>query len=532
MVQRGYTQERAEALLVFLQSHPVILDKLHIPRVVIDLLRAWGSATWMITGDHCEEAVLPHTGVPQGHNLSALLFDLFYSDLMVDLDHMLADADLTFHLAVPASRIPLVSADDEQCQIGSVAYRDDLAVPVVATDADTLISAVSKVTEIVEAVHAQRFLRVNYAKGKTECTINLVGPRSRGLLQGLRQVGKASNTGCPTILLPDGQPLRVVQEYNHLGRIHSQTGFSKKEIATNLAQAATAFKRKQKVFVSTLFTARARLGLYQIYVVCHLLKNSPVLEKLCDKEFHRLRSCYVAQIRKVLHESSTSMRVSEVSDDELFARHKLLTFQTLLDRRRLLALPRFLCADTRPFRAVLAATFGAGSLWSGVLDSMSRLRKSHSEVLSVLPLPCAITAPEWCAFVLADQPRWLQLVKSHRCADPSLTQKRALAEPANVIFEATFVCEICSFPAKSAAGLAMHKRRSHDIENPLSLLLRSAKCPSCGQIAANRDRALDHLRACKRCRIYAEQNVEPMSREELIAVRAREFGADYTYSRP
>eukprot|EP00971_Amphidinium_carterae_P083887 1660065-Amphidinium_carterae.2 len=531
LVHRGYTPERAEALLLFLQQHPAVLDKLRVPRVVIDLLRAWGSATWMVTGDHCEDAVFPHTGVPQGHNLSALLFDLFYSDLMRDLDVLLAEADLCTEFAVPEGRLPLTTGDCEVCLADSAAYRDDLAVPVLAHDADSLISRLRKVTEIVDAVHSQRFLRVNYARGKTECTIHLVGHRSKGLFQGLRMVGKAQNADGPAIVLSSGQVLRVAQDYAHLGRVHSQSGLAKKEITTNLALAASAFKRKKKVLTSTLFTERARLGLYQMYVVCHLLKNAAVTERLGDKDYHRLRSCYVAQVRKVLTESSNAWRVSSLTDVDLFAKHRVPTFQELLDRRRLQALPRFLCADSRPFRAVLASVFGSGSVWSGIFDSLGRLQQSHPGVLAALPAPSEVSVAEWCQFVLADQSRWRQLVRAHKCVDlPSSTKKAAASTDA--AFEVVFSCDICGFPAKSAAGLAMHRRRVHEIENALSLLLRSAKCPSCGLVAATRDRALDHLRACKRCRVYTEANVEPMTREELIAVRAREFKVDHTWTRP
>eukprot|EP00971_Amphidinium_carterae_P104702 2073615-Amphidinium_carterae.2 len=84
----------------------------------------------MISGDL--EAVLPPTGVPQGHNLSALLFDFFYSDLMRDLDALLVNEGLCLQLPLPDGCIPVVSSSSGLCDIGSAAYRDDLVVPVVA----------------------------------------------------------------------------------------------------------------------------------------------------------------------------------------------------------------------------------------------------------------------------------------------------------------------------------------------------------------------------------------------------------------
>eukprot|EP00971_Amphidinium_carterae_P284799 5654075-Amphidinium_carterae.1 len=140
----------------------------------------------------------------------------------------------------------------------------------------------------------------------------------------------------------------------------------------------------------------------------------------------------------------------------------------------------------------------------------------------VLPPPTCHTVGTWCEFVLADQQRWLLLVKSHACPDPPLCEVRVPADGPEVIFEAKFVCEERGFPAKSAAGLAMHARRTHGIEAPLSLLVRTAKCPACKLTATTRDRALDHLKNSRR--VYVEANVVHMTREELIAARAKEFG--------
>eukprot|EP00971_Amphidinium_carterae_P023662 466805-Amphidinium_carterae.1 len=151
------------------------------------------------------------------------------------------------------------------------------------SDCDVLLAKVAKVTAIVAAVHADRFLKINYAKGKTECTLQLLGGRGKGLFQGLKQVGKARNAPGPALLLPCGQPLLIVADYPHLGRTHSQAGCCKKEILTNLAQAGAAFKRKKKVLSSPQFTSRSRLSLYQIYISCHLLKNAAVHAKLPNK---------------------------------------------------------------------------------------------------------------------------------------------------------------------------------------------------------------------------------------------------------
>eukprot|EP00971_Amphidinium_carterae_P309969 6159781-Amphidinium_carterae.1 len=94
-----------------------------------------------------------------------------------------------------------------------------------------------------------------------------------------------------------------------------------------------------------------------------------------------------------------------------------------------------------------------------------------------------------------------------------------------------FICSLCPFKAKNAAGLAMHARRKHGLQTPHSLRLRSAVCPACDIPWETRHRALDHLKNSKRCGLYVLENIEPMSSEEFALVLERERGANYAWSR-
>eukprot|EP00971_Amphidinium_carterae_P282262 5603482-Amphidinium_carterae.1 len=464
---------------------------------------------------------------------------------MRDIDAVLLAEDLCWQLPLPSGRIPTVQDDAVMCDIGVAAYRDDLVVPVIAETGKELLKMLAKVARIVEAAHADRFLKVNFSKGKTEAVVHLVGQDAKPLLQGLGQLGRARSAGGPAILVTDEQLLLIVKDYNHLGRIHAQSGCIKQEVRTNLARAASAFKQRKKVFSSNQFNVPTRLNLYSMYVACHLLKNAPVLTKLPDREYHRLRSSYVLQIRKVLRESSTSQAVSTLNDEALFARYRITTFLALLDRRRLKALPRLLRGDSAPLRAALSAYYGTGSVWTGMFSSLARLQQNQAVTLDMLPCPGEHSIEQWCEFVLVDDDRWNGLVRSHKCADPPITQVKTssgahsedqslaqcMAELLEEVGLPVFPCELCEFKAKSKAGLAMHCRRKRELENELSLRLASAKCPACGLTAATRNRALDHLRLSKRCRAYAEAHVPMMSREELLRVQAIEQKLDHSWTR-
>eukprot|EP00971_Amphidinium_carterae_P156760 3107493-Amphidinium_carterae.2 len=130
--QLGYSAPTAESMAQFLQSNPCILEKIGVPHSVIAVLRNWGSSTWLVTDADAQEAAHPHTGVLQGQNLAGLLFDLFYADLMVDVNARLAEAELGFPLPVPVGRTLTIDDASPHIQIGGVAYRDDYALPLIA----------------------------------------------------------------------------------------------------------------------------------------------------------------------------------------------------------------------------------------------------------------------------------------------------------------------------------------------------------------------------------------------------------------
>eukprot|EP00971_Amphidinium_carterae_P066815 1323103-Amphidinium_carterae.1 len=117
-----------------------------------------------------------------------------------------------------------------------------------------------------------------------------------------------------------------------------------------------------------------------------------------------------------------------MTDAAICEKYKLDTFQALVDKRRLQALRRMLCADVDPVRAALSASFGATSVWSGMFDSMKRLKACCVDELVSLPVPKQESVAAWCEYILDDQQRWRAMVRRHRCDDPPLSEKRSAAD--------------------------------------------------------------------------------------------------------
>eukprot|EP00971_Amphidinium_carterae_P165369 3278068-Amphidinium_carterae.2 len=295
------------------------------------------------------------------------------------------------------------------------------------------------------------------------------------------------------------------------------------------------------------------------------------MPRLSDVDYHRLRSCYVQLLRKVLLESSSTFRISQLSDQNLCTRFCVPTFLTLWDQRRLMALPKLITADSPPLRSLLAACHSPLSIWSGHFASLARMQRSHAS-LAHLPSPSMASLSDWCNVMIGEHSNWKAMVKSHKVLDPprrrastgapdhSLDPQHPELFPGEIVpvqssdsrgdssllHDSTpvlppiehkvhpFACSFpqCTFLAKTAAGLAMHSRRKHNVQTPLSLRLRSHLCPACDLPYDTRDRALEHVKASKRCRTYVMQHIEPMLPEELRLVLDRERGKSYAWTRP
>eukprot|EP00971_Amphidinium_carterae_P352011 6492384-Amphidinium_carterae.14 len=106
-VKMGYSYVTAESMALFLHCHPCVLSQVGLPAAVVDLLRSWGPASWLVTAHDQSDALSAHSGV-QGHNLAALIFDILYSELLVAVDRDLIAAGICISVPRCCSRSMVV----------------------------------------------------------------------------------------------------------------------------------------------------------------------------------------------------------------------------------------------------------------------------------------------------------------------------------------------------------------------------------------------------------------------------------------
>eukprot|EP00971_Amphidinium_carterae_P102402 2027360-Amphidinium_carterae.1 len=246
LVDQGHDVITATSVAAFLHSHPTMLSRIGIPPSIVELLRMWGTNSWMLASAEQPSAWRPLAGVPQGHNLAALVFDIFYSEVMQEIDRQLLSSHCGILLPMVAGRSlqPMRAASD--VLVGGVAFRDDLAIPIMDTDNKSLLLKLEKVAAIVASVHRQFHLDINWKPGKTEATLRLVPPSAKSLLAGLRRIGAAAGLRQPAVALDAVNTLAICDVYPHLGKLHSQFLRSGKETQKRLIKANAAFHDKAR----------------------------------------------------------------------------------------------------------------------------------------------------------------------------------------------------------------------------------------------------------------------------------------------
>ena len=124
--------------------------------------------------------------------------------------------------------------EDEVCELLEPTYMDDLAIPMMADTPAGIMEAVQCAAEAMGLAASKYGLTVNFAAGKTEALMTMVGKERQAARDDLAKLVEEREDGkCARIPLRDGsgEKVRVVQFYKHLGSKTSAQPIMGPEIA-------------------------------------------------------------------------------------------------------------------------------------------------------------------------------------------------------------------------------------------------------------------------------------------------------------
>lgn len=211
---------------------PGILERLRCPTALTQLLREIHLDTWAKM-PHLTELIRTTKGSRPGSPLADAVYAALMLDLHVEVEKIISESE------------DIVAGFKEiQTDGFAVTWADDLAIPIVTTTNDALLTAVPWVAKRVHEIFERRGLFLNMQKGKTTAVLAFRGA-------GAAEYRKAHLlTGDPgtTLRLSGDRVVRLHygSSYRHLGSIFAPDGEVGCEVSSRLGQARAAFQSLKK----------------------------------------------------------------------------------------------------------------------------------------------------------------------------------------------------------------------------------------------------------------------------------------------
>ena len=236
---------------------------------------------------------------------------------------------------------------------------------LLASSPAKLLADLSRIAEIVIDAYAVFGLEVNLEPGKSEACIKFWGEQSKHFE---RLVFHEMESRIP-IKTPSGErSLFVVQEYVHLGTVHSASGGVGPEIARRCMSALTRLHSEGRALFKTKWVhMKHRLQVVSSLLWSVLLFQSHTWPPLSVPQQIRMHTTASKIIRKALNLEYRPDR-PPVPDYELYYPHtNFVPVLYLIQKQRLLYLPRLLNHAPSLLHALIQLESTERNSWAGMV---------------------------------------------------------------------------------------------------------------------------------------------------------------------
>ena len=300
------------------------------------------SFTWTHFKDDPASLRRTHRGTRPGSPLADLAFNCLMSRVLFKIQEALdQDEDLQKFSTLTGF------------SLYTLAWVDDIAIPLAYSDNDVLLERVRHYTLLVKKIMLSLGFLLNMGKGKTEAVLTF---RGRGAPRKRREIYLQQDA---TLQLDADSALHIVSDYKHLGARFSQHAKFDREITVRIAEAQAAFRElRRSIFTNRRISIASRLRLLESLVLSKLLFNSGFWPELRPTQLQRLDSCIIKWQRIITGDGFWGSH--KVSNLMFLKLHELPSIEARLNRNRLLcafqvignspdlAWPAVVCAERAP----------------------------------------------------------------------------------------------------------------------------------------------------------------------------------------
>ena len=253
-------------------------------------------------------------GDPVGDILFNMLFRLVLQDVRQDLQ---SHPDAVWIGAHKSDTDIFHDATLPTTAFAEIAFVDDVAYVVHAPTPGQTVRLVQHILSAFKDAAAKRGLRVNFAEGKTEVLVNLVGPGSRAFRS---QLWHTMNGRIPVVTESETCVVQAVHHYKHLGSFLQEKAISNKDKACRIADARKAAGSLVRPFFAKPFLKlETKAPVFAALVSSRHLYNVHTWSWVSDEELHKWAAGLKDMVRRMLGFSSADVPWYHMTTEDLYA---------------------------------------------------------------------------------------------------------------------------------------------------------------------------------------------------------------------
>lgn len=472
------------------------------PQSVQRMLADAHDHTWF-TVAASDEPQQTHRGSRPGSPLADAAFNLLMTRVLAEIE---ATTDTYMPLQLAFAQLGMVAPP--------ITWIDDVAIPIVAIQPSELPTACTWVLTKVAEICSTFGLKINLKPTKTEAVIAFRGHHARELRSDFfhdRQ-GLIHDFG-------QGQALRCVPRYEHLGTIYTADGAGAAEIAHRVARAQHAHHEVCKSILRNRHLAvTTRLRLLEGLVVPVLFHGAGAWSLLTSKQLQRIQSVYVKWVRGIVQNGFWTPQMQ--TDAHLLLVWRLPTVSLRLAKLRLLY--AFHLVKDCPATIIEMISLQPDhkhSWFRAVRHALVWLQSIDASLFNIDPARASIGHLfDWFRDHAHDGPRLVRrlfravleqgyLVGRAMSAHVALAtcfrndgEQVPAAPPSMIAIDEPFECRLCAHRFATLTQMQTHLWTAHEVISPERAMMSSTTCEACHLCLWTAQRLQQHLRYSRRHR--------------------------------
>ena len=476
-----------------------------------------------------------HRGTRPGDPLGDLLYNMVMSLILRDARNLIHKATGVFWAGSPQACADLLHPDGVPPEaIIDLAFVDDCAMAIHSSTLHRVQDIVKAAVGAMDAAAKGRGLLLNFAPGKTEVILHLVGKGSAAAKVQLQESSQR------LIWEQDSQQfqLRVVHCYKHLGTWLQQGAKSSKEVVARGTAARQSWGALHRsLYAKSYVSIKAKMTAFESLSMSRLMYNCHVWAPVTDTMVHAWQN----SIRKPLglfargHSFGVSPLLLDV--ETLCGLLHILPPADRLHMARLRYLRRLVQVAPNVLWQLLMETKDKEDSWINACErSFDWFRRFYSDHIG---LPADNNLASWLPIVSLDA-NWFGRVKAAGAACRRFRQATAESVTWQKRFDTAFTeaggvlparplpcaerwtCDQCDKWFGSRRALATHSARVHGYRRLVKLYAVGDTCQACCRCYHNRSRLAEHLRDATLCLETLQHCFPPVDDDHLAQLDAQE----------